>query len=52
MCYETPMQGSLPVAQLFMEVDDSLLFRCGEEATLKVRAEVVGPPQPAALATT
>jgi hypothetical protein len=51
MYYETPMQESLPVAKLCMEVDVSLLFLCGEEATLEVRAEVVDPPQSAALAT-
>ena len=34
-----------------MKLDDGLLFRVGEFPELEVRAEVVGPPEPAALPT-
>jgi hypothetical protein len=49
--HEISMQVGVPVTKLGMEVHNKLLLVCGEEATLEVRAEIVGPPQPAALAT-
>ena len=44
------MYARVPVAELGVEVDDDLLLGVGEEAALEVRAEVVHPAQPAALA--
>jgi len=41
---------SVPVAEESLEVDDELLLLVGEVAALDARAEVVGPPEPAALA--
>ena len=41
---------SVPVAEEGLEVDDELLLLLGEVAALDARPEVVGPPQPAALA--
>jgi hypothetical protein len=40
----------LPVAEQGLEVDDELLLLVGEVTALDPWAEVVGPPQPAALA--
>jgi hypothetical protein len=42
--------SSLPVADDGVELDDGLLLLGGEWPPLDVRPEVVGPPQPAALA--
>lgn len=38
-----------PVANNGVKLNDSLLFRVGELAVLKVRPEVVSPAKPAAL---
>ena len=43
--------GDLLVAEEGVEVEDGLLLVLGELAPLDVRPQVVGPPQPAALAT-
>jgi hypothetical protein len=48
--YIYTMQASIPIAELGMEINDELLLGSAEEATLEIRAEVVSPPQPAALA--
>jgi len=40
----------LPVPEQRLEVDDELLFLVAEVAALDARAEIVGPPEPAALA--
>lgn len=42
---------AIPISKLGMEVNDELLLGTAEEATLEVRAEVISPPQTAALAT-
>jgi len=47
--YIYTMQASIPIAELGMEINDELLLGSAEEATLEIRAEVVSPPQPAAL---
>jgi hypothetical protein len=44
------MEKGVPVAELGVEVDDELLLGVGEEAALEVGAEVVCPPEAAALA--
>lgn len=46
------IQVNIPVSELGMEVNDKLFLGSAEEATLEIRAEVVSPPQTAALATT
>jgi hypothetical protein len=42
--------GQLPVSKCFVESYDEVFFLLGEAAPLEVRAQVVHPPQPAALA--
>jgi hypothetical protein len=42
-------RGSLLVAEELVELDDELVLLLGEVAALEVRAQVVDPPQPAAL---
>lgn len=42
---------ALPVAKNRMEVNNHLILVLRESASLDVRSKVVGPPQPAALAT-
>jgi len=40
----------VPVAELLVEADDGVLLLLAEVAALDVRAQVVDPPEPAALA--
>jgi hypothetical protein len=42
---------SVPVAELLVEADDGVLLLLAEVAALDVRAQVVDPPEPAALPT-
>lgn len=40
-----------PISETSMEINDQLFFRFSKEASLQVGAEIVGPTEPATLAT-
>jgi len=50
MSSSRPAAVVVPVAELVVEADDGVLLLLAEVAALDVRAQVVDPPEPAALA--